>query len=246
MKNSDTRRTTEEDSFNSPKSLKQLKTPVTSPFSKSILNLLSPIQQFPSPPAYTKSSFLNPCESLNLLSPVLRDQNEPKKTIQKLDFAALKSNSTFTLNSITAKFTKTNEKEASPVYFKQKRPRKDPNPGKICCNCMKSKCLKLYCDCFAAGVYCDGCNCKECLNTQSYEGARRDAMAATLDRNPTAFKSKIKKLSSNGEAVSVHNKGCNCTKSECLKKYCECFSGGIVCSDSCHCIGCKNLDLSGK
>ena len=25
------------------------------------------------------------------------------------------------------------------------------------CNCKNSKCLKLYCDCFSAGVMCDGC-----------------------------------------------------------------------------------------
>ncbi len=34
------------------------------------------------------------------------------------------------------------------------------------CNCKKSKCLKLYCDCFAAGVYCQNCSCSCCLNTE--------------------------------------------------------------------------------
>ena len=35
------------------------------------------------------------------------------------------------------------------------------------CNCKNSKCLKLYCECFSSGHYCDPdtCNCKNCENT---------------------------------------------------------------------------------
>ena len=33
------------------------------------------------------------------------------------------------------------------------------------CNCKKSKCLKLYCECFAAGAFCDQCSCQNCQNT---------------------------------------------------------------------------------
>ena len=28
------------------------------------------------------------------------------------------------------------------------------------CNCKKSKCLKLYCECFAAENFCQSCNCR--------------------------------------------------------------------------------------
>lgn len=56
------------------------------------------------------------------------------------------------------------------------------------CNCTKSQCLKLYCDCFAAGEFCANCNCKECLNDQENEHERQKAIRSCLERNPHAFK----------------------------------------------------------
>jgi protein lin-54 len=36
------------------------------------------------------------------------------------------------------------------------------------CNCKKTKCLKLYCDCFAYGEFCGtGCHCCDCSNVIS-------------------------------------------------------------------------------
>ena len=62
---------------------------------------------------------------------------------------------------------------------------------KMCCNCKKSHCLKLYCECFSGKSYCSGCNCVSCLNTQENEALRDKAMQATLERNPIAFDPKI-------------------------------------------------------
>lgn len=50
-----------------------------------------------------------------------------------------------------------------------------------------------YCECFAAGIYCNGCNCTNCHNNVEHESARREAVGATLERNPNAFRSKIAK-----------------------------------------------------
>ena len=68
-----------------------------------------------------------------------------------------------------------------------------PLPDK--CNCSKSKCLKLYCECFAKGRFCGiDCSCTNCHNKEGLEDVIKQAKADIMKRDPDAF---VKKLENN-------------------------------------------------
>jgi hypothetical protein len=74
------------------------------------------------------------------------------------------------------------------------------------CKCSNSRCLKLYCECFHYGVFCDDrlCNCKNCHNNEEHNesrGPREIAIKRILARRPDAFDVKVQKRT---------GKGCGC------------------------------------
>ncbi|XP_068024116.1 protein lin-54 homolog isoform X3 [Melanerpes formicivorus] len=155
--------------------------------------------------------------------------------LQQSSYVSIASSTGFTGSSST--------QSQARLPFNGIIPSESANRPRKPCNCTKSLCLKLYCDCFANGEFCNNCNCTNCYNNLDHENDRQKAIKACLDRNPEAFKPKIGK-GKEGESDRRHSKGCNCKRSGCLKNYCECYEAKIMCSSICKCIGCKNFEES--
>ncbi|GAV65987.1 CXC domain-containing protein [Cephalotus follicularis] len=142
--------------------------------------------------------------------------------------------------------------QESPKKKRKKATDSSESDGCKRCNCKRSKCLKLYCECFAAGVYCvDSCACQNCFNKPEYEDTVLDTRQQIESRNPLAFAPKIVQHATHSSLVvddgnrttpssARHKRGCNCKKSKCLKKYCECYQANVGCSDGCRCDSCCN------
>jgi hypothetical protein len=104
------------------------------------------------------------------------------------------------------------------------------------CNCKKSKCLKMYCECFNLQIFCnENCNCVGCCNQES-NIEHKKAVLDALTRNPKAFHEATQKLDATfelGVQLTEVKKGCKCKKTKCQKKYCECYNLGEKCGKFC-------------
>ena len=125
--------------------------------------------------------------------------------------------------------TNNNLKTFSPNKYKEEKSKK-----KFICRCKKSNCMKLYCDCFANGEKCIGCNCVNCSNVIGNDINIKKVYDEVVGKNPVSMKLNLQK--------ELKTNGCNCSKSNCLKKYCECFKAGLKCSKTCRCKACDNID----
>jgi hypothetical protein len=101
------------------------------------------------------------------------------------------------------------------------------------CTCTKTGCNKKYCYCFSKGILCDGCECKNCENC--IPGSKPVSSISNLQNEENEEYNK--------EEIQINKPQrviCNCTKSNCMKKYCECFKQGFKCNSLCRCLDCKN------
>lgn len=116
------------------------------------------------------------------------------------------------------------------------------------CKCKKTKCTRLHCICFRERGYCGPeCGCLDCLNREEYADTIKKVRDFTKEINPLAFKSKIQVVGLK-DGKKIHNRGCSCSKNNCMKNYCECHKNGLACSPLCKCEGCKNekIDLNAE
>lgn len=209
------------------------------PHSERTAELFQDIPQHYTNQSITSSPLFPSIKAKELGIPMDEIRNTPCSLFTDEDslyFALEKEVEEFTNEMRDIETTQTTRKPSLENPPQEKSPIKEQ---KKCCKCKKSMCLKLYCECFAAGESCEGCNCVGCHNLPEYENERRRAIARISKKNPAGLKRRtgIVKGVTN---ITKAGTGCNCSKSGCRKNYCDCFKIGIECGSSCSCEGCRN------
>lgn len=100
-----------------------------------------------------------------------------------IHFAANKS------PAVEPKTPQESKAQEQPVSEPQSAMRRSINGGQVPsqhkgCNCKNSKCLKLYCDCFKTGLFCNGCSCKDCQNDEGNREVVQSTMQQIKQRDP--------------------------------------------------------------
>lgn len=109
----------------------------------------------------------------------------------------------------------------------------------VSCTCTKTQCQKKYCACYSFGKYCEMCNCIGCLNRPNNNYTDNNE-----NRSNNTNKNDEENIQRNNCQDSKQTIVCNCTKSRCMKKYCECYKVQLPCGALCRCIDCNNKSNS--
>ena len=185
-------------------------------------------------PRATSFPFINNENNRNMnhieyASKNIENENQIKKKYSVIDNNKINMNINMNVNNNIYHFSL----GESPVnLLSEQKIREEKSKKKFYCNCKKTECLKLYCDCFANGEKCIDCNCRNCWNIIGNELVIKKVYDEVVGKNPISLKLNFQK-------ERIIN-GCNCSKSNCLKKYCECYKAGLKCSSCCRCRICDN------
>nr|CAD1824002.1 unnamed protein product [Ananas comosus var. bracteatus] len=103
------------------------------------------------------------------------------------------------------------------------------------CKCEKSQCLQFYCGCLSRERYCnEHCGCKNCHNNKEHKAEVSNVIARAEISNRHAI-----------NADRTRKSGCNCEKSQCIKRYCECYKVcySLVAYFDTSSVGCSSLSM---
>ena len=181
--------------------------------SKESINISSPNPQLFKPVPIRKSEN-------NLSFPISTKTNSPNSALIYPNFG-FGSYSTFNLNSLG---------NLQNYLLSQEKKTKLDIKNKPCCNCIKTKCMKKYCECFANNKFCKNCVCIDCKNKNEEILTENKENKENKENNS---------LSINKDSKAIF---CTCSKSGCNKKYCDCYKENKRCNIKCRCINCLNAE----
>ena len=178
--------------------------------SKENINISSPNPQLFKPVPIRKSEN-------NLSFPISTKTNSPNSALIYPNFG-FGSYSTFNFNSLG---------NLQNYLLSQEKKTKLDIKNKPCCNCIKTKCMKKYCECFANNKFCKNCVCIDCKN-----------------KNEEILTNNKENKENNSLSINKDSKAifCTCSKSGCNKKYCDCYKENKRCNIKCRCINCLNAE----
>lgn len=178
--------------------------------SKENINVSSPNPQLFKPVPIRKSEN-------NLSFPISTKTNSPNSALIYPNFG-FGSYSTFNFNSLG---------NLQNYLLSQEKKTKLDIKNKPCCNCIKTKCMKKYCECFANNKFCKNCVCIDCKN-----------------KNEEILTDNKENKENNSLSINKDSKAifCTCSKSGCNKKYCDCYKENKRCNIKCRCINCLNAE----
>ena len=198
-----------------------------------LIQVQSPNLQGPYTPLNTTPQLFKPVpirkSSKDLSYPLQTKTNSPISSIVYPNFG-FNSYSNFNLNTLG---------NLQSYLLSQEKNKKLDTKNKPCCNCIKTKCMKKYCECFANNKSCKNCICSDCKNKNKFEENNSVENKENIENNNNTAMNNNSNTTNSKEIKIVF---CTCSKSGCNKKYCDCYKENQKCNIKCRCINCLNME----